>query len=646
VERPLIDPKTRDWYSVSVDTLRAWGMVLGLLGLLAVGFFGYRYWERYDLERRAGEVIGESRLLVTRLQGEELVEGFQGDYKSAVESLAGAAAAFAQLEYQRALELGLRSRGILLTILEETGGRRPGGGQAHFISAQGRVEYRRGDGGPWQDARARVVLHSGDHVKTGSNGSAEIMFLDGTLYTARPDTQLIVSRSRSSAGAPGEQSIRMDYGWVNLNTPARRGSKVSTPEAEARVAGDSEATVTYDAGSKIGRFAAFRGEMEVAATGGQERRIEELEQVVQRQGRLTEPQPLPAAPALEGPEDNAELDMDRTHEVVLDWQPVDGASGYALQVSRSHLFVDNVIDVTDRETTRATLGLRGEGVFLAGGGDGAGRGLGPWSGSRKFRVSTFRRAAGGGRPRRPSSSSPRSRPTVYLHPRRRTEPGSVVEVNGEPVQVSPDGSFTKTIQVTKEGWSFIEVRARDAVGQRDGRPPTGLRRSALDPGPPIVGREPLDATGPEEVRGRPGRAMPLASFLRYFSKDLAIDLGTANTLVFAKGQGIVVREPSVVVINKLTNRIEAVGGEAKEMLGRTPGNIESIRPMKDGVIADFEVTERMLEYFIKKAHGARWWSTRGSSSASPRRSPRSRSERSGTRRCAPGPRRSSWWSRR
>ena len=97
--------------------------------------------------------------------------------------------------------------------------------------------------------------------------------------------------------------------------------------------------------------------------------------------------------------------------------------------------------------------------------------------------------------------------------------------------------------------------------------------------------------------------MPLISILRYFSKDLAIDLGTANTLVFAKNQGIVVREPSVVVINKITNRIEAVGGEAKEMLGRTPGNIESIRPMKDGVIADFEVTERMLEYFIKKAHG-------------------------------------------
>jgi rod shape-determining protein MreB and related proteins len=101
--------------------------------------------------------------------------------------------------------------------------------------------------------------------------------------------------------------------------------------------------------------------------------------------------------------------------------------------------------------------------------------------------------------------------------------------------------------------------------------------------------------------------MPLASLLRYFSKDLAIDLGTANTLVFASGQGIVVREPSVVVINKITNRIVAVGSEAKEMLGRTPGNIESIRPMKDGVIADFEVTERMLEHFIRKAHGRKMY---------------------------------------
>jgi len=91
----------------------------------------------------------------------------------------------------------------------------------------------------------------------------------------------------------------------------------------------------------------------------------------------------------------------------------------------------------------------------------------------------------------------------------------------------------------------------------------------------------------------------------WFSNDLAIDLGTANTLVFTRAGGIVVREPSMVVINKLTNRIEAVGQAAKEMLGRTPGNVVAVRPMKDGVIADFEVTEQMLKYFIKQAHGGR-----------------------------------------
>jgi rod shape-determining protein MreB len=94
----------------------------------------------------------------------------------------------------------------------------------------------------------------------------------------------------------------------------------------------------------------------------------------------------------------------------------------------------------------------------------------------------------------------------------------------------------------------------------------------------------------------------LRSLFSLFSSDLAIDLGTANTLVYARGKGIVVNEPSIVALNKNTNEVEAVGKEAKEMLGRTPGNIVAIKPMKDGVIADFKVTEKMLNYFIQKAH--------------------------------------------
>jgi hypothetical protein len=97
------------------------------------------------------------------------------------------------------------------------------------------------------------------------------------------------------------------------------------------------------------------------------------------------------------------------------------------------------------------------------------------------------------------------------------------------------------------------------------------------------------------------------SLFALFSSDLAIDLGTANTCVYARGRGVVVNEPSIVAINKISGRIEAVGREAKEMLGRTPGNIVAIKPMKDGVIADFEVTEKMLAHFIKKAHNRTMW---------------------------------------
>src|SRR4029453_13260467 len=92
-----------------------------------------------------------------------------------------------------------------------------------------------------------------------------------------------------------------------------------------------------------------------------------------------------------------------------------------------------------------------------------------------------------------------------------------------------------------------------------------------------------------------------------FGRDVAIDLGTANTLVFVKGHGIVLSEPSVVAIDAKTDKVVAVGSAAKRMLGRTPGNIVAMRPLKDGVIADFEVTEKMLAYFIRKVQPQRWF---------------------------------------
>jgi rod shape-determining protein MreB len=129
--------------------------------------------------------------------------------------------------------------------------------------------------------------------------------------------------------------------------------------------------------------------------------------------------------------------------------------------------------------------------------------------------------------------------------------------------------------------------------------------------------------------------LALGSFFSLFSSDLAIDLGTANTCVYARGKGIVVNEPSIVAINKVNGRVEAVGKDAKEMLGRTPGNIVAIKPMKDGVIADFEVTEKMLTYFIKKAHNRNVWVRPRIVIGVHRKSLKSKSARSRTARTAP-----------
>lgn len=109
----------------------------------------------------------------------------------------------------------------------------------------------------------------------------------------------------------------------------------------------------------------------------------------------------------------------------------------------------------------------------------------------------------------------------------------------------------------------------------------------------------------EKQHQEKGENSIMSFFARLFSRDIGIDLGTANTLVYVRGKGIILREPSVVAIRRDTGAILAVGEEAKKMIGRTPGNIVAIRPMKDGVIADFDVTQTMLRHFISKAYRRR-----------------------------------------
>jgi FecR-like protein/glucodextranase-like protein len=465
----VVSPKAgsprKDWYSVSVDTLRGWALLLLILVALGLGWEAYRIWDQRTVERQAAQLIHRAEVLRDQMQGEPGIAA-KADWGDALQSLDEARGDFARTAYPESLQKAERSSNLLLAIRDSL---RPGAsGEAHFVSIQGEVEYRRGGGGQgedWQEARSNVPLKAGDYVRTAGGGSAEIMFGDGTLFTVRPNTQFIVSPARPAEGGGTEQSIQMDYGWVDLST-TNRASKVKTPAAEARVRQSSEAFVAFDRNSKKGRYGAFRGGLELAAAGGLKREVKELQQVTQTGDLLSDAQALPGRPEPLDPADNREVDPGKEQRLVLSWQPVAGASRYALQVSRNHLFVDNVINDENRAKTHATLGLRGEGTFqwrvAAYGKDGS---QGPWSSPRRFRVAAFRSGAGEGDKTPPplDLEDVKSYGSIFIVGGR-TVPGAIVEVNGEQVKVSPDGAFTKTVQLTREGLSFIEIRARDGWG--------------------------------------------------------------------------------------------------------------------------------------------------------------------------------------
>jgi hypothetical protein len=353
-------PVRRDWYSLSLDTVRGWMIFFVVVGLLGIGYLGYRITQSLSIERQATIVIDEAEFLLTRVQNEGGVGASSGTYDEAWQNLQQARRQLTLGEHQEALVSARWSRSLFSSLLDDLRNQAPSG-EAQFVGVQGGVEFRRGDG-PWQVARNRLVLRSGDYVKTAGGGSAEVAFSDGSVFRVRPDTVILINRRRTEGGVPTEDAVSLEYGWVNLDTTERAGS-VRTPEAEARVAQASHAEVSYDRNRRRSTFSSFEGSMEVRTRVGTVRRLGSMEQLIQTAEGLSAPVTLPDSPLLLVPEANKVFALE-DEQMVLRWERVDGASRYALQICRDDHFVDNVIDVEDRSRTVATVGLLGEGTFL------------------------------------------------------------------------------------------------------------------------------------------------------------------------------------------------------------------------------------------------------------------------------------------
>lgn len=380
--------ESRYWYKVSVDSLRLWTFLIVIGAVAVAGFWGYGSLRRHFLLREVTVVMEEARSLMERLRIEDEIYNYRDELSAAESSLGSARRHLFEERLRDALTDAERGRTLLLSIHDDLRQRSPGG-EAQFIAVQGTVEYRRGERGSWASARSLVTLYAGDYINTAGGGSAEVMSADGTLFTVRPDTVILIGGSRGGGARP-EQTIAVESGWVDLST-ARNPSRVTTPAARAEVGPRTEAMVSYDQESRTGRFAAFSGRLSVTSDEGETTALEGLEEAVQRGRALGAARRLLPRPTLLTPRDNLEVVLGSADELVLNWEPVSGASRYALQVSSNKLFVDNIIDVDDRRRPRATLGVKGEGSFVwrvaAFDRQGA---MGPWSMYKRFRVTSRR----------------------------------------------------------------------------------------------------------------------------------------------------------------------------------------------------------------------------------------------------------------
>ncbi len=378
--KPVLD--TRNWYSLSIDAVRGWVILLLLVGGAIVGYSGYRYLQSLSTERRAMMVIEEAALKLGRVQREATGGTGTLAYNEAWHGLQRARQELARGEYQKALVSARWSSNLFSTLLDDLINKAPGG-EAQFVRVQGGVEFRRGEG-PWQLARSRIVLRSGDYVKTVDNGTAEVEFTDGTSFSVRPNTVVLISR-RGGSDEENQETVTLEYGWIDLDT-SERGGRVRTPEAEATVGRGSRVELSYDRDHRKGLFRSHEGSMVVQTRVGTIRRIGTRELVEMTTAGLSASVKLPKSPEPMWPGPEADLALS-DKEVVVRWGRVEGATRYALQICRDDFFIDNVIDVENRSGNTARVGLLDEGEFLWRVAAFNAQGFkGPWSEPRVFQV--------------------------------------------------------------------------------------------------------------------------------------------------------------------------------------------------------------------------------------------------------------------
>jgi FecR protein/Glucodextranase, domain B len=452
-----------DWYVISVQKLRQWGVIAVVV--IAAGVWGFFAWKRSheSIDIRAQRKITEAADELARARQIPDAPRYASQIREASDYLEEARALYAKRQFQdawnRALESELKSDRLL-----GRGGERQVG-DAMLSHAEGDVAIQRTGSGSWESVHDGQALFNGDFVRTGHSGAAEILFTDGTLYTLRPDSLFEVHGAAASRRSPSSE-VKMVTGDISVYT-AQSGSTIKTDAATAEIQQETRAGITVEE-DKSTDVSVTRGAATVRTDHGTAQLADRQKTRADFSTRALGPTvDIPPYPTPVNPIDGKLFDLRTEQDVTLSWTKVSEAVRYRLQISRSRLFIPDamIVDLDNRTANRQTVKVLEEGTFywrvaaINGGGQSS-----DWSPSLRFRMSS-----------NPSAEAVQVQaPDLVLQaPQQmgnlflifgKASPGAAVTVNGEPVDVDADGSFKKAISVTREGYSEIVVKAA-ASGQ-------------------------------------------------------------------------------------------------------------------------------------------------------------------------------------
>jgi len=467
--RPTSTPRSSrrfevDWVVVSVAGAKRWGLLVFFLLLAGGVLASVLYFMHEPPERRAQRTLRRATASQEEVRRAGFSENLAGEFDQASRLLDEARADFDRRDYPACVARAedAQQRFDLLGGLAN----RDFVGSGQIIGLHGKVEVQRANQTKWDKAREKQPLYNGDFIKTGMDSSAEVIFSDSTVYRVGPDSLLEVHREARTGREPSAGEVKVKVGQVNVYTASNQSSVV-TDAARAEVDRDSRVGVEVAEDSAT-LVAAYAGRAHVTGATGQSVDLGTRQAVSAAPGgALGQQRAVPDPPVPEKPAANALVNLDASDRVELIWRPVAGITGYELQVSRSRVFTTSNIEFTNRRDSPSAVVkvMRPGTYFWHVAALGAERLRSEWSPPRAFK------AFAGPRVEALNDTTPPKlevqRPTQmgnFFLVQGVTEPGATVTVNGEAVDVAGDGTFKKTVALTREGWNTIVIRATDPAG--------------------------------------------------------------------------------------------------------------------------------------------------------------------------------------